>query len=74
MYDWPRETRENPTGSPLLEAAGCIRGFCDFIVYLLDELLLWVAELLEALHKELVHRFGECYWQVVKIGSTERRR
>ena len=73
MYDWPKETRENPTGSPLLAGAARIRGFCDFVIYLMDEVLLLVAEVFEALHKELVHRFGEHYWQVLKIRFNARR-
>lgn len=70
MYDWRKETRENPTGSPLLAGAACIRGFCDTVVHLIERLLLRVAELLEALHNELVHRLGEHYWQVLNIRPT----
>src|SRR6266849_9358986 len=40
QMDWPKETRENPDGSPLLAAAGAIRGFVDTVVYLLEKLLL----------------------------------
>ena len=29
QYEWPKNTRENPHGSPFLAAAGCIRGFID---------------------------------------------
>lgn len=72
--DWRKETLENPTGSPLLAASACIRGFCDFVIYLINELLLWIADLLEDFHKELVHRFGDHYWQVLNIGSKARRR
>ncbi len=74
MYDWPKETRENPTGSPLLAAAACIRGFCDTVIYLIDKLIYWVAELLEALHEVLVCEFGENYWRVLKIRYTAKRR
>jgi hypothetical protein len=49
QYDWPRRTLENPEGCPLVAAAGCIRGFIDTICYLIDELLRWIAEMLEAL-------------------------
>ena len=62
MYDWPRETRENPSGSPLLAAAACIRGFCDTLIYLVEVLLYWIAEFLEDLHSFLVDRLGETYW------------
>jgi hypothetical protein len=60
--DWPRQTLENPDGSPLLRAAGCIRGFADNIVYLVVEFLLWVAEMLEMLHDYLVEKFGPQWW------------
>jgi len=61
MYDWPKKTRENPTSSPLLIAAACIRGFCNIVSYLIDELIYWIAELLEALHEELAREFGDNY-------------
>jgi len=28
--DWPKRTRENPDGSPLLRAAACVRGFVEW--------------------------------------------
>ncbi len=62
MYDWPKETRENPHGSPLLAAAGCIRGFCDTLIYLVEKLLYRIADLLERLHAILIEEFGERYW------------
>ena len=34
---WPRATLENKDGSPLLTAAAKIRGFCDFICYLMEK-------------------------------------
>ncbi len=45
--DWPAETRNNPDGSPLLAAAACIRGFADWVVYLIQKGVLWIAEMLE---------------------------
>ena len=74
MYDWPKQTRENPTGSPLLAAAACIRGFCDTVIYLVENLIYWIAEFLEFLHEELVREFGESYWEALKIRYTVRRR
>jgi hypothetical protein len=67
MYEWPKETRENPDGSPLLAATACIRGFCDFVIYLTKNLLLWAAELLEALHEALEKRYGKQYWKKLGI-------
>ena len=60
--DWPRETRDNPDGSPLLAAAGCIRGFVDWVVYLLQKGVLWVAEMLETLNKFLRDKHGSKWW------------
>jgi hypothetical protein len=62
MYDWPRETLENPSRSPLLAAAACIRGFCTTVLYLIDRLLYWIADLFERLHLMLTERLGEGYW------------
>lgn len=62
QQDWPKETRDNPDGSPLLAAAACIRGFVDWVVYLMQKGVLWVAELLEALNKYLVDKSGPTWW------------
>ena len=61
QYDWPKETRENPDGSPLLAAAACIRGFVDTIFYLIDKLL-WIPEMLEKLNALLVKKSGRKWW------------
>lgn len=50
QYDWPKDTLQNPDGCPLLSAAAHIRGFADTILHLTDQLL-WIAELLESLHR-----------------------
>jgi hypothetical protein len=60
--DWPQRTRENPDGSPLLAAAGTVRGFIDTIVYLIEKGLLWVAELLEKLDEWATAKLGPNYW------------
>lgn len=62
QYEWPKETLENPHGSPLLSIAGCIRGFYKAVVYLLDKLLLWAAQLLERLDAFLTLQFGPNWW------------
>ena|SRR2546425_2748980 len=62
QYEWPKETRENPDRSPLLAFAGCIRGFVDTVVYLMEELLLKAAELLEKLDAWLKAKLGPKYW------------
>jgi len=60
--DWPKRTRENPDGSPLLAAAGCVRGFIDTVVYLIEKGLLWVAEMLEKLDEWAIGKLGPRYW------------
>lgn len=62
QQDWPKRTRENPDGSPLLAAAGTVRGFIDTIVYLINQGLLWVAELLEKLDEWATAKVGLKYW------------
>lgn len=63
--EWPKETLENPNGSPLLAAAGCIRGFADTLSYLIEKLLLWIPEMLETLDQFLTGKLGPKWW----IGS-----
>src|SRR5258707_8772080 len=29
QYEWPKETWENPSGSPVLAGAACMRGYCE---------------------------------------------
>jgi hypothetical protein len=62
QHDWPKETRENPDGSPLLAAAGCVRGFMDTVIYLVNQLLLWIPELLERLDAFLGEALGPKWW------------
>lgn len=60
--DWPKETRENKDGSPLLAAAASIRGFVDWVVYLIQKGVLWVADMLEMLNEFLVDKLGPTWW------------
>jgi hypothetical protein len=62
QYDWPKKTRENPDGSPLLAAAGCLRGFIDSIHYLMTKGLVWVADMLEAADAFLANKLGPKWW------------
>jgi len=62
QYEWPKATLENPDGSPLRAAAGCIRGIIDKIKYLLDELLGWIPHFLETLDEFLAARLGSHWW------------
>jgi len=60
--NWPKETRDNPDGSPLLAAAACIRGFVDWVFYVIQKGMLWIPEMLEALNRFLVDKFGPQWW------------
>jgi hypothetical protein len=66
QYDWPKRTLENPERSPLLAAAGAVRGFIDYIRYLIEKGLVWVAQMLEAADAFLVERLGPQWW----VGTT----
>ncbi len=59
---WPRKTIENPHGCPLISAAGSIRGFADYVLYLIDHVLRWIAELLELLSQYLEEQRGPKWW------------
>ena len=72
--DWPRETLENPDGSPLLVAAACIRGFIDTILYLVEELLLWVIDFLETLNRHLIEKQGPKWWLNTPVERFSRKK
>lgn len=63
QYEWPKETLENPDESPLLAAAGCVRGFIDTLLYLIDKFLLWIPELLEDMDAIAVEKLGRKWWK-----------
>ncbi len=62
QYDWPKQTRENPLGSPLLAHAARSRGYLDTQAYLADKLLVPDAEFCETLDTFLTERFGPHWW------------
>jgi len=74
QYDWPKETRENPEGCPLLAGAGCIRGFVDTVVYLIKKGLLWIAEALEWLSDFLLEKMGPNWWLGTQLEQFAPRR
>ncbi len=63
QYEWPKETLENPNGSPLRAAAARIRGFIDVVYYLIEKLLLGIPEALEELDDFLVKIRGPEWWK-----------
>ena len=60
--DWPKATLENRDGCPLLAAAGCVRGFVDYIYFAIDKYLLWIPEMLETLSEFLAVKLGAKWW------------
>ena len=62
QYEWPPETRENPSGSPILAAAACMRGYCETDSYLVASLLIPKAEMLEELEAFLTKGLGPKWW------------
>jgi hypothetical protein len=67
QHDWPKLTRENPDGSPLIAAAACIRGFIDTILYLIREGLHWIADMLEAADACLTKKLGPKWWNGTEL-------
>jgi hypothetical protein len=60
--NWDPETWRNPTGCPLRAAAGCIQGFIDTCKEMMDAMLAWIVEMLEALSDLLREQLGERWW------------
>jgi hypothetical protein len=63
QYNWPRRTLENPSGSPLLHGAACIRGASDTIFHIIKTLLLWIADLLELADSKMTELHGPNWWR-----------
>jgi hypothetical protein len=74
QMDWPKETRENRDGSPLLAAAGAIRGFVDTAVFLLEKLLLRHADILEKIDAYLVRTLGRKWWTKTELNQFAPKR
>lgn len=62
QYEWPPETLQNPDGSPLLRAAGALRGSCDFIAELILQFIESCAVFLEEVNAWLCDEYGERWW------------
>jgi hypothetical protein len=74
QYDWPEETWKNPTGSPILAGAACIRGYYETSEYLLDDLLLRNVTLFERLDRFLTKRLGPNWWRGTEIEEFAPKR
>lgn len=62
QYEWPTQTQRNPEQSPLIAAAGMLRGFADLFLYLCDKYILFIAALLETLDTYLRNTLGPKWW------------
>jgi hypothetical protein len=69
QYEWPKETLENPEGSPLRAAAASLRGLADTILYLLELCIGWIVEMLEQLDKSLTDERGAKWWIGTPVAS-----
>ena len=74
QYDWPKDTLENPDGSPLLKGAACIRGTADTVIFLITFLLAWIPSMLEALDSQLIEERGPEYWHNTELDNFAPRR
>jgi hypothetical protein len=74
QYDWPDETWKNPSGSPILASAASIRGFCETSDYLVCELLIRNAKMLERLDRFLTKRLGSTWWRETEIEEFAPKR
>jgi hypothetical protein len=74
QYDWPDETWKNPNGSPILVGAASIRGYCETSDYLVGELLIRNARMLELLDHLLVKRLGPNWWRGTELEEFAPKR
>jgi hypothetical protein len=74
QYDWPEETWKNPTGSPILAGAACIRGYYDTSEYLLDDVVIRNVTLLERLDRFLTKKLGPNWWRGTEIEEFAPKR
>lgn len=74
QLNWPRETLENPNGSPLLAAAACIRGFRDTAMYLIEKLLVLIPDMLEQLNAFLIDKHGPNWWKNTNVDKFTPKR
>lgn len=54
-------------------AAACIRGFIDTLYYLIEKLLRWMAEMLEALSAFLADKLGPEWWLDTPMAQFARK-
>src|SRR6185503_4399985 len=65
QQDWPAKTLRNPNGSPLLKASATLRGWLDVLRELIEHILGWIPEFLEALDSFLNEKLGNHWWEQI---------
>ncbi|HLZ50326.1 MAG TPA: hypothetical protein VKP61_06240 [Candidatus Acidoferrum sp.] len=62
QYEWPAETWQNRSSSPLRAHAAFVRGYCETNEYFVATLLIPIAQMLESLDAFLIRRLGTKWW------------
>jgi hypothetical protein len=61
--DWPERTFRNPHSSPLLKAAGALRGWLNVLQLIIERGAGWIPAFLEDLDTWLEKRLGPEWWR-----------
>jgi hypothetical protein len=69
QIDWPLETLRNPNGDPVLKVSATIRGWSDILHEIIEHILGWIPEFLEALAAFLVEKLGNRWWEQMPNGG-----
>ncbi len=72
--DWPKSTVVNAQGSPLVAAAASVRGFIDTVLYLIEQGLIWIADMLEKLDQVLLKELGSQWWRGTEVEQFAPRK
>lgn len=65
--EWPERTVRNPEGSPMLKGAACVRAVNDWLRLIIERLLGWLPEFLEAADAALTEQYGPRWWESLGI-------
>lgn len=68
-HDWPERTLRNPEGSPMLKGAACVRAVNDWLRLIIERLLGWLPEFLEAADAALTQQHGLRYWETLGLAA-----
>ncbi len=65
--DWPIATLRNLESSPLIRAAGFLRGWLDVLWVILTRGVAWIPAFLERLDEFLTNHFGSEWWRTLGL-------